>query len=221
MKRTLNILSGLKKKIRGRGPTALLKALLRKLWTLIYLRREFIIFCGDMTTEQWFKNGDAPPKYSPTIDAEIRIGSIDDLDKFNGVVSQKKIELFREWFKRGYDLFLAIHNGKVVYYQWLAYSDFYDAWNGIMFSPAPDEVVPVDIYTVPTFKNKNLHLAADSLTIAHCKEIGRYKMIAITSPEKFPLLKIMYKRTKFAGVHPIKRGVYYKYLNCIKRHTYE
>ncbi len=176
------------------------------------------MFVGDMTKEKWFKRGNLPPKYDPPIDVEIRRATIDEIDKFKEIVSRRKIKKFRAWFKKGYDPFVALYNGKIIYYQWLAYSDFYDPFAGMTLKPNHDEVVPVDVYTVQEFKFKDIHLSANYRTVVHCKKIGRYKMIALSTPERFPLLKLLYERTKFAHVYPVKRIAYYRLFKVIKMH---
>ena len=184
------------------------------------MKREFIMFCGDMTKEEWYQKGGSPPKFEPSLDVEIRLATLDDLDMLRGVVSGKKLKKFIDWFHRGCDLFIAIYENKVIYYQWLAYSDFYDPWSGLTLKPADDEVIPIDIYTLPEFKFNDVHLAANYRTIVHCRNKGKYKMISLCKPEKFPLLKLLYQRTKFAEVTPLKHIAYRRFFGFLKRHTF-
>ena len=199
----------------------ILKAVFKRIGKIIYLRREHIMFVGDMTESEWYKRGELPPKYKPLIDVEIRQGTVDDLDKFKGVVSRKKIRTFRDWFNKGYDLFVVLHKGRIIYYHWLCFSEFYNSWLGLNVKPEDDETIPVDLYNDPEFRMKKIHLAVEHELVLHCKGKGKYKMKAFCLAENFPLLKLMYKKSKFSDIYPLKKIVYRRFLGFIKSHTFK
>ncbi len=177
------------------------------------------MFTGDMTSEEWFRHNGEPPKYKPKSDVEIRLGTEDDIERLEESLPARKIKKFRRWFKDGNDLFVGLHNGRIVYYQWLMYRDFYDPFAGMVIKLKEDEVLPVDVYTAPDFRFKDIHLAANYMTITRCKELGRHKMVALSTPEKFPLLKLWYKKTGLGHIRPLKHIVYHRLFKFIKLHS--
>ncbi len=186
--------------------------LLDRIKEFFYLRRELIVFAGDMHNEKWFVEGREPVKHSPYIDVEIRKAGPDDLEKFSKILPVKRLKMFAEWFKKGHEAFIALKDGEIVYYQLLAFSDFYHRYIEMEFKIKEDEVYPIDVYTLPEYRMKNIHLAVDSLLFAYCKSIKRYKLVATASPDKFTLFQVMYKRGGLCTVHPIRSIVYTKVL---------
>lgn len=218
MKEVKNIFS-LLAKFRGRSAKDILKAGVKRLWKVFYLKRELILFGGDMTMETWFEQGGPSDEYNSLVDIEIRLGTVEDLCAFEEFMPKKKIRRFKDWFEKNYLVFVGIHKGRVVYYQWLILSDFYDPFSGLTLRPSCDEIIPMDLYTVPEFRFKNIHKVALREMTLYCKSIGRYKMKAICKAEQFPLFQILYRRMKFAEIYPLQTITYKKYFSFFKRHT--
>lgn len=175
------------------------------------------MFVGDMCKEKWFIEGIAPRKYTPLINVEIRKATFEDLDKFSKIAPGKRLKRFKDWYRKGYECFIALKDGEIIYYQWLAFSDFYHQGLNMNLKIQEDEVYPIDVYTLPEYRMKNLHLAVDSQLFEYCRDRKRYRLIATASPEQFPLFQIMYKRSGLGHVYPVKSITYIRTL-WMKKH---
>jgi len=199
------------------GLSGALKHSALRLWELFYLKRELLEFSGDMHKEQWYIEGRDPQAHTPLVDVEIRRATRDDLPRFSRILSKKRLRKFEEWFDKGYDAFVALSAGEIVYYQWLAFRDFYHPWIEMEFKIGENEVYPVDVYAVPGYRMKNLHLAVDSMLFRYCRDRNRYRLVATASPDKFRLFQLMYKRGGLGTVHPV-RSITYLRIMGFKKH---
>lgn len=190
---------------------------MKQVWEIFYLKRELIVFAGDMRKEKWFIEGKGPTKHHSFIDVEIRRATKEDLDKFSEIVPKKKLKKFKNWFRNNHICFIALKDGKIIYYQWLAFSNFYNPYINKEFELQKDEVYPIDLFTLPEYRMKNLHLAVDSQVFTYCKDMMRFKLLATASPDKFPMFQIMYKRAGWGNVYPLRSITYMRVLG-IKKH---
>ncbi len=189
----------------------------QRLAEVFYLKRELIEFSGDMHKEKWYLEGKDPKEHTPLVDVEIRRATRDDLSRFSRILSKRRLRQFEEWFDKGYVAIIALNDGEIVYYQWLAFSDFYLPWIAMEFKIGENEVFPIDVYAVPGYRMKNLHLAVDSMLFRYCRDMNRYRLVATASPDKFRLFQMMYKRGGLGTVHPVRSITYFRIMG-FKKH---
>lgn len=63
----------------------------------------------------------------PKIKVTIRAAVEDDLDKFKGIVNERKIKLFRKRFKKNRICFIALDQEKIAYFGWISFDDEYES----------------------------------------------------------------------------------------------
>ena len=61
----------------------------------------------------------------PKIKVTIRAAVEDDLDKFKGIVNERKIKIFRKRFKKDRICFIALDQEKIAYFGWISFDDEY------------------------------------------------------------------------------------------------
>lgn len=114
----------------------------------------------------------------PRIEVTIRIATEDDLDKFKGIVNERKFELFEERFKKGRVCFVALFQGKIVYFGWISFENEYESNCQIKVELNGKGAYWFDCYTAPKYRQNKLHTALTTKALIYLKNKG-YKKVLI------------------------------------------
>jgi hypothetical protein len=115
----------------------------------------------------------------PKIPVQIRIATIDDMDKFNNMFDEHKCNLLRQRFTRGEMCFVAVDGEKVIAQQWISSSDEYDPDNRLKVKVNSNEGYFFDTYVLPEYRNNKLHAALVASGLKHIYDRGLKKAIGI------------------------------------------
>jgi GNAT superfamily N-acetyltransferase len=115
----------------------------------------------------------------PKIPVQIRIATVDDIDKFKNMFDDKKCNLLRQRFTRGEICFVAVVGEKVIAQQWVSYSDEYDPDNRLTVKVNSNEGYFFDTYVLPEYRNNRLHSALVASGLKYIYDRGLKKAIGI------------------------------------------
>lgn len=113
----------------------------------------------------------------PKIKVTIRTAVEDDLDKFKGIVSERKIKLFRERFKKNRMCFIALHQENIAYFGWISFDDEYETIFQIMVRVKDKEAYWFDCHTIPEYRRYGLHSAITTKALIYLKDKGIKKVL--------------------------------------------
>lgn len=113
----------------------------------------------------------------PKIKVTIRTAVEDDLDKFKGIVSKRKIKLFRERFKKNRMCFIALDHKKIAYFGWISFDDEYETIFQIMVRVKDKEAYWFDCHTIPEYRRYGLHSAITAKALIYLKDKGCKKVL--------------------------------------------
>ncbi len=129
----------------------------------------------------------------PKIKVEIRQATVNDLDKFKSVVSEKDLNLFQQRFKRGRICFVALDGYKVAAYSWISL-DEYDTSNGHditmqkKIGMTNKEGYFFDILVIPEYRNNRLQTALDTARLKYVHSLAYNRVLTgITANNTFSL----------------------------------
>jgi len=129
----------------------------------------------------------------PKIKVEIRQATVNDLDKFKSVVSEKDLNLFQQRFKRGRICFVALDGEKVAAYSWISL-DEYDTSNGHditmqkKIGMTNKEGYFFDILVIPEYRNNRLQTALDTARLKYVHSLAYNRVLTgITANNTFSL----------------------------------
>jgi ribosomal protein S18 acetylase RimI-like enzyme len=146
-----------------------LNFILRK--TIGFIWRTEIIY--ECSLERSFQEVD--PKIKVTIRAAVE----DDIEKFKGIVNERKIELFRERFKKDRICFIALDKIKIAYFGWISFEDEYETNCQIRVKVKDKEAYWFDCYTVPEYRHNGLHSAITIKALLYLKGEGCKKVLTL------------------------------------------
>lgn len=168
---------------------------LGRLRRFIHTRQQFYLF-GASTRDgkpEWLDQSN-PSGLDSDIDMSFRVGEEKDLDLLSDLAGARKVELMRLWLKDGHRVYIASDGDRVVYYEWVAFHDFYDSYLGITVRVKEDECFAFDALTHPDYKLKNILRAASSKIALDCHyNMGRQKIMAYVNAERWPLFVKLYR----------------------------
>ena len=113
----------------------------------------------------------------PKIKFTIRAAVEDDLDKFKGIVNERKIKLFRKRFKKDRICFVALDQEKIAYFGWISFDDEYESIFQIMVKVNHKEAYWFDCHTIPQYRNNGLHGAITAKALIYLKDKGCKKVL--------------------------------------------
>jgi len=113
----------------------------------------------------------------PKIKVTIRAAVEDDLDKFKGIVNERKIKLFRERFKKDRICFIAFDQEKIAYFGWISFDDEYESIFQIRVKVNHKEAYWFDCHTTPQYRNNGLHGAITAKALIYLKDKGCKKVL--------------------------------------------
>jgi len=116
-------------------------------------------------------------KIEPKIKVTIRAATEDDLDKFKGIVNERKIKLFKKRFKEDRICFMALDQGKIAYFGWISLDDEYESIFQIMVKVNDKEAYWFDCHTIPEYKRNGLHSAITAKALTYLKDKGCKKVL--------------------------------------------
>ncbi len=116
-------------------------------------------------------------KIEPKIKVTIRAATEDDLDKFKGIVNERKIKLFKKRFKEDRICFMALDQEKIAYFGWISFDDEYESIFQIMVKVNDKEAYWFDCHTIPEYRRNGLHSAITAKALIHLKDKGVKKVL--------------------------------------------
>lgn len=115
----------------------------------------------------------------PRIQVTIRKAAENDLNKFKGIVNERKLEFFRERFRKGRVCFVAVFQEKIVYFGWISFEDEYEDNCQIKVKLNEKEAYWFDCYTVPAYRQNRLHTALTAKVLIYLKNKGYKKVLML------------------------------------------
>jgi hypothetical protein len=98
------------------------------------------------------------PDVVPGTKIELREIKLEDLDSFRGIVSEARIDIFRERIHKGTVGFMAVTSeGAIAGYGWLAQGNEYLPALGMHYRLQEDEGFSMDDFTVPEYRGNRVH----------------------------------------------------------------
>lgn len=113
----------------------------------------------------------------PKIKVTIRVAVEDDLDKFKGIVNERKIKLFRKRFKKDRICFIALDQEKIAYFGWISFDDEYESIFQIRVKVNHKEAYWFDCHTMPQYRYNGLHSAITAKALIYLKDKGFKKVL--------------------------------------------
>lgn len=113
----------------------------------------------------------------PKIKVTIRAAVEDDLDKFKGMVNERKIKLFRKRFKKDRICFIALDQEKIAYFGWISFDDEYESIFQIRVKVNHKEAYWFDCHTMPQYRYNGLHSAITAKALIHLNDKGCKKVL--------------------------------------------
>lgn len=106
----------------------------------------------------------------PRIKVTIRQATENDLDKFKGIVSESKLELFKERFEKGRICFIALDGEKAVSFAWISFENEYEGSSQVEVKLNAGEGYLFDDYTLPEYRHNRLQTALIAKRLAYLKD---------------------------------------------------
>ena len=116
-------------------------------------------------------------KIEPKIKVTIRAATEDDLDKFKGIVNERKIKLFKKRFKKDRICFMALDQEKIAYFGWISFDDEYESIFQIIVKVNDKEAYWFDCHTIPEYRRNGLHSAITAKALIYLKDKGCKKVL--------------------------------------------
>jgi|SRR5665648_214667 len=116
-------------------------------------------------------------KIEPKIKVTIRAATEDDLDKFKGIVNERKIKLFKKRFKKDRICFMALDQEKIAYFGWISFGDEYESIFQIIVKVNDKEAYWFDCHTIPEYRRNGLHSAITAKALIYLKDKGCKKVL--------------------------------------------
>ena len=113
----------------------------------------------------------------PKIKVTIRAAVEDDLDKFKGIVNERKIKLFRKRFKKDRVCFIALDQEKIADFGWISFDDEYESIFQIRVKVNDKEAYWFDCHTMPQYRLNGLHSAVTAKALIYLKDKGCKKVL--------------------------------------------
>ncbi len=170
----------------------------------MYTRQDFILSVASIDDGKpiWLEKHKSGGLASD-INVAFRIGGLEDLGLLSELVNEKKLQNMRIWFQDGHRVYMAIDGGKPVYYEWVAFENFYDPFLGLTIPVKEDECLAFDAYTHPDYRFKNILRSVSSKIILDCyHNKKRRKIMSYVTSERWPLFQRFYRITGLGIVRP-------------------
>jgi len=116
-------------------------------------------------------------KIEPKIKVTVRAATEDDLDKFKGIVNERKIKLFKKRFKKDRICFMALDQEKIAYFGWISFDDEYESIFQIIVKVNDKEAYWFDCHTIPEYRRNGLHSAITAKALIYLKDKGCKKVL--------------------------------------------
>ena len=113
----------------------------------------------------------------PKIKVTIRTALKEDLDKFKGIVNERKMKLFKERFKKDRICFIALYQEKIAYFGWISFDDEYESIFQIRVKVNHKEAYWFDCHTIPQYRNNGLHGTITAKALIYLKDKGCKKVL--------------------------------------------
>ena len=137
-------------------------------------------------------------EFKPKIKVTIRQATDNDLDKFKGIVSESKLELFKERFEEGRICLIALDGERVISFAWISSENEYEINCCIEVKLNEEEGYLFDDYTVPEYRYKGLQTALITKRLASLKEQA-YRKALVFLWDKATYSRKAYSRVGFKG----------------------
>jgi len=176
----------------------------RRLRRFSYTRQDFYLFSFSISDgmPQWLADND-PTAMPADVPIMFHVGREADLDDLSPLADAGKLRRMRQWLEDGHRVYIGSHGNKVVYYEWVAFRDFYDPFLRLTIPVGDEECFAFDAFTHPDYRLQNLLRAASSAIARDCyHEMGKRKILAYVNAERWPLFQKLYRVTGLGTVRP-------------------
>jgi len=116
--------------------------------------------------------GEPIEEIEPKIKVTIRQATENDLDKFKGIVSESKLELFKERFEKGRICFIALDGERVISFAWISSGNEYESNCRVEVKLNEGEGYLFDDYTLPEYRHNGLQTTLIAKRLAYLQDQG-------------------------------------------------
>jgi len=138
---------------------------------------------------EWSLTEPVPEVPAPRLDIEVRELAEGDLVSFTGLVTDRKLRLFRKRLGEGKVCLVAWHKGEVAWFGWVCRGFEYEPVFGVMLALKDDEGDVLDAFTNPKFRGKNLHTYMSARRLERLQRMGVTKAYGIAAVGNLPSRK--------------------------------
>jgi GNAT superfamily N-acetyltransferase len=127
----------------------------------------------------------------PRINVNIRMATINDLDKLKRLVDQDKYVRFQERFEHGKVCFVVLVEDIIVAFSWISFHNEYLSENQIEVQLKDKEAYFFDTYVDPAYRNKGLQAAMIPPRIEFLRSQGYEKIIGLVDDDNIYSLRAL------------------------------
>ena len=136
---------------------------------------------------------------NPRIKVTIREATEDDLDKFKGIVTETKFELFRKRFKKdGSICLIALDRERIACFAWISFEDEFESNAQVKVKLGEKEAYCFDAYTMQEYRNSGLHTAIFTKRLMYSRDKGYKKVLTLVQNKNVYSIKTV-KKVGFRG----------------------
>ena len=114
----------------------------------------------------------------PRLPITIRLATIADLKRFDGVATFSEIKTYAKRFARGHICFIALHQDQLIGYNW-ATTEVDPELEGASVRLRPGDVYISYAFTVPAYRGQGVVPALAACRLRYLQEMGYQRAIAI------------------------------------------
>lgn len=130
---------------------------------------------------EWSLDRPVPEVAPPGLEIEVKELEEKDLPRFDQLVSEKKLRLFRNRLAAGKVCLVAWHRGEVAWFGWVCKGFEYEPVFGVMLDLKDGEGDVMDAFTNPKFRGKNLHSYMSARRLERLQKMGVRKAYGIAA----------------------------------------
>jgi ribosomal protein S18 acetylase RimI-like enzyme len=127
----------------------------------------------------------------PKANVTIRRATIDDMDKFVGLVDKDKYFRFQQRFKQGKICFIVLDGDKVVAFSWISFQNEYNSEWRCEVKLKDNEAYVFDSFIDPAYRHKRLHSALIFQKFLYLQMQGYQKAIGYVDVDNTYSLKAL------------------------------
>jgi hypothetical protein len=169
-----------------------------------FVHTRLVLYVTEASTQdekpEWFA-GSGSEGLSADVPVTFRTGEERDLEAISELAGGRDLDEMRRWLGEGHAVYVVYDREKLVYYEWVAFHDFFDPYLKMTIPVKADECFAFDAFTHPDYKLKNILRAASSKIVLDCyRRHGKQKIRACVDSGKWPLYQKLYRITGLGEV---------------------